>query len=131
MPPPGPNRESSPIIEPPSNGDNINVTSPTMPAANQEQPKRRRGPAKCIEFEKVRKYRKVLLKINEGETAPCCENASMFTTRVTQIVKQHCDMSYVRWTDVPNAEKNELIERVRGDFVLDWDQENHRLAVLK
>ncbi|XP_041025373.1 uncharacterized protein LOC121265768 [Juglans microcarpa x Juglans regia] len=102
-----------------------------MPVANQEQPKRRRGPAKCIEFEKARKYGKVLLKINEGETAPCCENASMFTTRVSQIVKQHCDMSYARWTDVPDAEKNELIERVRGDFVLDWDQENHRLAVLK
>ncbi|KAF5449833.1 hypothetical protein F2P56_030238 [Juglans regia] len=84
-----------------------------MPAANQEQPKCRHGPAKCIEFEKVRKYGKVLLKINEGETAPCCENASMFTTRVTQIVKQHCDMSYARWTDVPDAEKNELIERVR------------------
>ncbi|XP_035540948.1 uncharacterized protein LOC108989616 [Juglans regia] len=131
MPPPGPNRESSPVIEPLPNGDNIDVTAPTMPAANQEQPKRRRGPAKCIEFEKARKYGKVLLKINDGEIAPCCENASMFTIRVTQIVKQHCDMSYARWTDVPDAEKNELIERVRGDFVLDWDQENHRLAVLK
>ncbi|XP_040992915.1 uncharacterized protein LOC121239691 isoform X2 [Juglans microcarpa x Juglans regia] len=40
-------------------------------------------------------------------------------------------MSCAKWIDVPDAEKNELIERVRGDFVLDWDRENHRLAVLK
>ncbi|XP_035545549.1 uncharacterized protein LOC118348288 [Juglans regia] len=40
-------------------------------------------------------------------------------------------MSYARWTDVPQAQKDELIERVRGDFVLDWDMANHRLAVLK
>ncbi|XP_042965286.1 uncharacterized protein LOC122299244 [Carya illinoinensis] len=55
----------------------------------------------------------------------------MFTARVTQQIKQHCDMSYARWTNVPQAQKDELIDRVRGDFVLDWDRENHRLAVRK
>ncbi|XP_042950995.1 uncharacterized protein LOC122282961 isoform X2 [Carya illinoinensis] len=107
------------------------ATSPTVLGANQEQPKRRRGPAKCTEFKKLRKHGKVFLKINDGETAPCCENASMFTTRVKQIVRQHCDMSYTRWTDVPQAQKDKLIDCVRGDFVLDWDLENHRLTVLK
>ncbi|XP_042964627.1 uncharacterized protein LOC122298846 [Carya illinoinensis] len=107
------------------------LTTPMMPTANQEQPIRRRGPAKCIEFEKLRKYGPVILKINDGETAPCCSNAAMFTARVTQIIKQHCDMSYARWTNVPQAQKDELIDRVRGDFALDWDRENHRLTVRK
>ncbi|XP_035543151.1 uncharacterized protein LOC108990421 [Juglans regia] len=40
-------------------------------------------------------------------------------------------MSYGRWTDVPQAQKDELIERVRGDFVLDWELVNHRLTVTK
>ncbi|KAG6721656.1 hypothetical protein I3843_03G122800 [Carya illinoinensis] len=46
----------------------------------------------------------------------------MFMTRVSWIVKQYCDMSYARWTDVPEAMKEELIDRVR---------ENHRLTVTK
>ncbi|XP_042985669.1 uncharacterized protein LOC122314255 [Carya illinoinensis] len=155
MPPPEPDREPSPVREPlptgenivtivpppngenmgtvltPPNGDNIEATAPTMTETNQEQPKRKRGPAKCIAFEMLRRQGKVLLKINDGETAPCCANSSMFTARLTQIVKQHCDMSYARWTDVPQAQKDELVDRVRADFVLDWDRENHRLTVLK
>ncbi|XP_042975470.1 uncharacterized protein LOC122306951 [Carya illinoinensis] len=55
----------------------------------------------------------------------------MFTTRVSWIVKQYCDMSYARWTDVPEAMKEELIDRVRSDFVFDWERENHRLTVTK
>ncbi|KAF5447812.1 hypothetical protein F2P56_033333 [Juglans regia] len=102
-----------------------------VPAVNQEQRKHGRGPAKCTEFLKLRKHGKVHLKINDGKTAPCCENASMFTTRVTWIVKHHCEMSYAKWTDVPQAQKDELIDCVRGDFVLDWELENHRLTVLK
>ncbi|XP_041007910.1 uncharacterized protein LOC121265872 [Juglans microcarpa x Juglans regia] len=97
----------------------------------QEQRRRTRGPSRCIFFDKLRKNGKVQLKINDGETAPCCEHASMFTTRVSWIVKQYCDMSYKRWSDVPPAIKEELIDRVRSDFVLDWDRENHRLSVTK
>ncbi|KAF5447889.1 hypothetical protein F2P56_033406 [Juglans regia] len=40
-------------------------------------------------------------------------------------------MSYKRWSDVPPAIKEELIDRVRSDFVLDWDRENDRLTVRK
>ncbi|XP_042972691.1 uncharacterized protein LOC122304482 [Carya illinoinensis] len=40
-------------------------------------------------------------------------------------------MSYARWSDVTQAHKDELIDRVRGDFELDWEMENHRLAVTK
>ncbi|XP_040994304.1 uncharacterized protein LOC121240845 [Juglans microcarpa x Juglans regia] len=40
-------------------------------------------------------------------------------------------MSYARWTDVPKSIKDELIDRVRGDFELDWELKNHRLAVWK
>lgn len=72
-----------------------------------------RGPAKCIEFEKLRKHGKIHLKINDGEMAPCCSNAAMFTTRITWILKHHADMSHARWTDVPQPEKDELIERIK------------------
>ncbi|XP_041026901.1 uncharacterized protein LOC121267090 [Juglans microcarpa x Juglans regia] len=55
----------------------------------------------------------------------------MFTTRLSWIIKHHCNMSYPRWSDVPQEHKDELIDRVRGDFELDWDLENHQLAVTK
>ncbi|KAG6722725.1 hypothetical protein I3842_03G174300 [Carya illinoinensis] len=126
-----PNRVTSPTIEAEHARVQTSEDIPTEPVVNQAQRRRGRGPAKCIEFEKLRKHGKVLLKINNGETAPCCSNANMFTTRLTWIVKHHCDMSYPRWSDVPQAHKDELIDRVRGDFELDWELENHRLTVTK
>ncbi|KAF5465368.1 hypothetical protein F2P56_015382 [Juglans regia] len=107
------NREPSPRGEPEpdrvQNGENVS----SVPVVNQAQTRRGRGPAKCIEFEKLRKHGKVFLKINNGETTLCCENASMFITRVSWIVKHYCNMSYLRWSDVPQAHKDELIDRVR------------------
>ncbi|KAF5481746.1 hypothetical protein F2P56_002375 [Juglans regia] len=105
------------------------VPEPIQP--NVGPTRRGRGPAKCIEFDKLRKHGKIPLKINDGQTAPCCENANMFTTRVTWILKHHADMSHARWTDVPMVEKDELMERVRADFILDWDLANHRQTVWK
>ncbi|XP_042951939.1 uncharacterized protein LOC122289083 [Carya illinoinensis] len=96
-----------------------------------KQKKPGRGPAKCTEFNKLRKHGKIPLKISDGEMAPCCENVEMFTTRISWILKHNADMSYYRWTDVPKADKDELIERVRGDLELDWDLYNHRMAVMK
>ena len=84
-----------------------------VPVTNVGQQKRGRGPAKCTEFDKLRRHGKIPLRINDGETAPCCENASFFTTRVTWILKHHADMSFARWTDVPKSVKDELIDRVR------------------
>ncbi|KAF5465135.1 hypothetical protein F2P56_015166 [Juglans regia] len=122
---------ANPIPQPQPTREEIDMEATMVPIVNQVQNKRKRGPAKCTEFEKLRKHGKIHLKINDGETAPCCENASMFTTRITWILKHHLDMSYARWSDVPKAEKDELIERVRGDFELDWELDNHRLAVTK
>ncbi|XP_042954580.1 circumsporozoite protein-like [Carya illinoinensis] len=67
-PPPESRRAPSPVREPPPEtrrapsttyteflfAENTDLTIPTMPNANEEQPKRRRGPAKCLEFEKLR-----------------------------------------------------------------------------
>ncbi|XP_041001690.1 uncharacterized protein LOC121247400 [Juglans microcarpa x Juglans regia] len=134
------NREPSPREQPdPLQSNQIGIVDndirgedvPPVPVSNQAHTRRGRGPAKCTEFEKLRKHGKVLLKINSGETAPCCENANMFTTRLSWIIKHHCNMSYPRWSDVPQEHKDELIDRVRGDFELDWDLENHQLAVTK
>ncbi|XP_041000857.1 uncharacterized protein LOC121246690 [Juglans microcarpa x Juglans regia] len=105
------------------------VTSPATGTA--KPPRYGQGPAKCIEFDKFRKHGKIPLKINNRQTAPCCENATVFTTRVTWILKHHGDMSYPQWTDVPMVEKEELMDRVRADFILDWDLDNHRKGVWK
>ncbi|XP_042976312.1 uncharacterized protein LOC122307477 [Carya illinoinensis] len=101
----------------------------SVPAPTQK--KRGRGPAICTEFEKLRKHGLIHLKINDGEMAPCCSNAGMFTTRITWILKHHAHMSHARWTDVPKPEKDELMERIRGDFELDWEKHNHQMAVWK
>ncbi|XP_035539745.1 uncharacterized protein LOC118344058 [Juglans regia] len=102
----------------------------TNPSVSLRQ-KRGRGAAKSTEFEKVRKYGKISLRIKDGETAPCCENATLFTTRVTWLVKHHVDLSHASWHDVPANEKEELITRIQADFILDWTKKNHRDTVTK
>ncbi|XP_040994522.1 uncharacterized protein LOC121241018 [Juglans microcarpa x Juglans regia] len=39
-------------------------------------------------------------------------------------------MRHASWSVVDNKEKHELINRVRGDFILDWSKDNHREAVV-
>ncbi|XP_041026301.1 uncharacterized protein LOC121266518 [Juglans microcarpa x Juglans regia] len=93
--------------------------------------KRGRGLGKSTSFDQLRKHGKISLKIKDGETAPCCENCAMFTTRVTWILKHHGDLSHPNWHDVPNHEKDKLVTRVRADFSLDWSKKNHRSTVMK
>ncbi|XP_040987080.1 uncharacterized protein LOC121234974 isoform X4 [Juglans microcarpa x Juglans regia] len=99
---------------------------------NGKLPMRRcRGPAGCTEFMKLRKHGLIPLKINDGERAPSCENAVFFTTRVTWIIKHHATMVQNTWDVVDTQEKEELINRVRADFILDWSKRNHREMVEK
>ncbi|KAG6676837.1 hypothetical protein I3842_15G170500 [Carya illinoinensis] len=42
----------------------------------------------------------------------------------------HVDMRHASWSYVPRDEKQELIDRVRADFVLDWTRDNHREIVV-
>ena len=69
------------------------------------------------EFEKLRKHGKIPLRIKDGETAPCCENATHFTTRVTWLVKHHMDLSHASWHAVPANEKEELVTRVQVSLI--------------
>ncbi|KAG2717998.1 hypothetical protein I3760_03G200600 [Carya illinoinensis] len=87
--------------------------------------KRGRGPAKGTLFDRLRKVGKIPLVIQEGHRGPSCENASIFTGRLTWIIKVHADMRHASWSLVPEDEKQELIDRVRADFVLDWSRDNH------
>lgn len=105
------------LLPPHHSGEEVPANTPST---QPETSRRGRGPAKLTEFEKLRKHGRVLLKINPGETAPYCENASMFTARITWIVKQHCDMSYPRWNDVPQPMKDQLIDRIRVRLLLKW-----------
>ncbi|XP_042964332.1 uncharacterized protein LOC122298585 isoform X2 [Carya illinoinensis] len=93
--------------------------------------KRGRGAAKSTWFDRLRKLGKIPLKIKEGQTAPSCENATIFAGRVTWIVKLHAEMRRASWTHVPENEKEELIDRVRDDFILDWTKANHRQTVIR
>ncbi|XP_042963674.1 uncharacterized protein LOC122297630 [Carya illinoinensis] len=92
--------------------------------------KRGRGVAKGTEFERIRKYGKIPLEIKEGKIGPSCNNRTVYTTRVTWIVKHYADMRHVSWNVVDEKEKQELIDRVRADFVLDWTLKNHRRTVM-
>ncbi|KAF5451781.1 hypothetical protein F2P56_026855 [Juglans regia] len=92
--------------------------------------KRGRGPARGALFERLRKVGKVPLDIKDGHRGPSCENASIFTGRVTWIVKVYADMRHESWSYVPEEEKQELIDRVRADFILDWTKDNHREMVV-
>ncbi|KAG6694973.1 hypothetical protein I3842_09G073700 [Carya illinoinensis] len=91
--------------------------------------KRGRGPTKGTLFERMRKVGKIPLVIQEGHRGPSCENAAIFTGRLTEMIKVHVDMRHASWSFVPEAEKQELIDRVRADFVLDWSRDNHREMV--
>ncbi|KAF5477589.1 hypothetical protein F2P56_004211 [Juglans regia] len=91
--------------------------------------KRGRGPAKGTEFERLRKFGKIPLNIKDGQRGPSCENYNVFSGRVTTIVRLHANMRHASWTMVDKEEKDELIDRVRADFVLDWTQSSHRECV--
>ncbi|XP_042991353.1 uncharacterized protein LOC122318221 [Carya illinoinensis] len=91
--------------------------------------RRCRGPVGCTEFMKFRKHGLIPLQINDGERAPSCENAVFFTTRVTWIIKHHASMIQNSWDVVDAQEKEELINRVRADFILDWSKRNHHEMV--
>ncbi|XP_042946294.1 uncharacterized protein LOC122279604 [Carya illinoinensis] len=93
--------------------------------------KRGRGPAKGTLFERMRKVGKIPLVIQDGHRGPSCENASIFTGRLTDIIKIHADMRHASWSYVPEAEKQELIDRVRAHFLLDWTRDNHREMVVQ
>ncbi|XP_035546773.1 uncharacterized protein LOC108993919 isoform X2 [Juglans regia] len=80
---------------------------------------------------KLRKHGLIPLKINDGERAPSCENAVFFTTRVTWIIKHHATMAQNTWDAIDTQEKEELINRVRANFILDWSKRNHREMVEK
>ncbi|KAG2676263.1 hypothetical protein I3760_12G045000 [Carya illinoinensis] len=88
-----------------------------------------RGPAKGTLFERLRKMGKIPLTIKDGHRGPSCENAMLFITRVSWIIRVHADMRHASWSVVDDKEKHELINRVRADFVLDWTRENHRKTV--
>ncbi|XP_042969010.1 uncharacterized protein LOC122301681 [Carya illinoinensis] len=88
-----------------------------------------RGAAKNLEFDKIRKFGPIALIIKDGETSPCCENYTIFTSR--WLVTHHVDLSHSSWHDLPDNEKEELIARVQADFVLDWMKMNHRDTVTK
>ncbi|KAF5450951.1 hypothetical protein F2P56_031260 [Juglans regia] len=88
----------NPHVVPNRNDNVVNVGSVHVPLVVPPK-KRGRGPAKCTEFDKLRKHGKIPLKINDG--------------------------------DVPEAEKDELIDRVRVDFIFDWDLKNHQKTVWK
>ncbi|KAG6620663.1 hypothetical protein I3842_Q055100 [Carya illinoinensis] len=122
-----------PSTEPQEQGVEVDSNIPTNVEEGLVPPtrKRGRGAAKNLEFDKIRKFGPIALTIKDGETSPCCENYTIFTSRLTWLVKHHVDLSHPSWHDLPYNEKEELIARVRADFVLDWTKKNHRDTVTK
>ncbi|XP_042986043.1 uncharacterized protein LOC122314485 [Carya illinoinensis] len=105
------------------------VEEDVVPNIEPATKKRGRGPAKGTLFERMRKVGKIPLVIQDGHRGPSCENACLFTGRLTEIIKVYADMRHASWSRVPEDEKTELIDCVRADFVLDWSRDNHREMV--
>ncbi|XP_042982775.1 uncharacterized protein LOC122312037 isoform X2 [Carya illinoinensis] len=91
--------------------------------------KQGRGRAKMTKFDMLRKIGLIPLLIKEGDTKVSCENANVFSGRVTWIIKHYANMGYQRWNDVPEAEQEELCARVRADFIIQWEKPNHRKTI--
>ncbi|KAG7989098.1 hypothetical protein I3843_03G220800 [Carya illinoinensis] len=79
------------------------VEEDVVPNTKPATKKRGRGPAKGTLFKRMRKVGKIPLVIQDGHRGPSCENACLFTGRLTEIIK--------------------------ADFVLDWSRDNHREMV--
>ncbi|XP_042962028.1 uncharacterized protein LOC122296414 isoform X1 [Carya illinoinensis] len=92
--------------------------------------KRGRGRAKMTKFDMLRKMGPIPLLIKNGDTKVSCQNANIFSGRVTWIIKHYANMGYNRWNEVPEAEQEELCGRVRADFIVEWEKENHRKTVI-
>lgn len=60
----------------------------------------------------LQKLEPIALIIKDGDNNVSCENASIFSRRMTWIVKQHANMSYEHWNDVLEVEKDELCSHV-------------------
>ncbi|KAF5477533.1 hypothetical protein F2P56_004165 [Juglans regia] len=107
-------------------GGEENISTDIVPPIK----KRGRGLARGTQFNRLRKVGKIPLVIKDGHRGPSCEHASIFTGRVTWIVKVYADMRHASWSCVPEEKKQELIDRVRVDFVLDWTKDNHKEMVI-
>ncbi|XP_040998191.1 uncharacterized protein LOC121244238 [Juglans microcarpa x Juglans regia] len=92
--------------------------------------KRGRGLAKGTKFDRLRRLGKIPLDIKDDHIGPSCENAMIFTGRVSWIIKVQADMTHASWSVVSPKEKDELIDHVKADFVLDWTRLNHRETVM-
>ncbi|KAF5458767.1 hypothetical protein F2P56_022773 [Juglans regia] len=84
--------------------------------------KQGRGRTKMTKFDMFRKIGPISLLIKDGDTKVSCQNANVFSGRVTWIIKHYANMGYQRWNEVPEAEQEELCARVR-------EKQNHRKAV--
>ncbi|XP_042964574.1 uncharacterized protein LOC122298782 [Carya illinoinensis] len=100
--------ESQPAVEQQDGNEGANSTVTVPPIK-----KRGRGPAKGTMFERLRKMGKIPLNIKDGHRGPSCENATIFTSRVSWIIRVHADMRHASWSVIDEKEKHELINRVR------------------
>lgn len=80
---------------------------------NEPNRKRGRGPAKDTPFERIRKFGKIQLTIEDGQRGLSCQNYKKFSEQVTIIVRFHTNLQHASWKTVPKEEKEELIDCVR------------------
>ncbi|KAF5458833.1 hypothetical protein F2P56_022834 [Juglans regia] len=88
--------------------------------------KRGRGVTKGMEFERLRKYGKIPLEIKDSKIGPSCNNTTVYTMRVTWIVKHYTEIRHVSWSVVDVKDKDELIDCVQKDRnLIDFYKDAH------
>ncbi|XP_041009768.1 uncharacterized protein LOC121253908 [Juglans microcarpa x Juglans regia] len=92
----------------------------------QLHPKKKggRGLARSTEFDRILKFGKIAVEIKDGQIGVSCQNLTMLSTSVTWIVKFYVDMRHASWSHVDKQNKDELMDHVQADFVLDWTKSN-------
>ncbi|KAB1200505.1 hypothetical protein CJ030_MR0G007044 [Morella rubra] len=95
----------------------------------QSKAKKGCGKATGIEFERLRKNGQIPVRVPDKVKGPTGKNERIFIERVTYLVRHFADISYRSLKFVPQKDKDELYNRILGDFVLDWDRFEDRECI--
>ncbi|KAG2714591.1 hypothetical protein I3760_03G034500 [Carya illinoinensis] len=98
-------------------------------ALSTSKVKRGRGKAQCISFEKLRKTGLIPVKIESGNKGATGTNSTTFISRVGYIARHFAPITCKSWRHIPEVDKEELYSRVRGEFLLDWSEDEVKESV--
>ncbi|XP_035549215.1 uncharacterized protein LOC118349275 [Juglans regia] len=107
----------------------VHETQSSGEGASTSKVKRGRGKAQCVSFEKLRKTGLIPVKIESGNKGATGTNSTTFISRVGYIARHFAPITCKSWKHIPEVDKEELYARVRGEFLLDWNEDEVKESV--